>query len=810
MKRKIHSKFNSLSKHVKITITILFILFFVYTVFIFVKDGWQGTLNDLPKKIITGTISLIGIYEAGFLLFSRNFNVIKPSATPTVVFVDRSSELKHLIDLILKKHNINIIGQSGIGKTHLAKQLTAILNLEETLEDRYKDLTPTTDVLAFYIHNENNLSLEEIVIREVNNSTNKEILTINNVLKLFDEIGTKHIILTFDGIKKDAEQRAEIELLLKKLQMDKIQFIIISEEVLNAPQVIATSFDIGENRFTTVEIGEMVEKIYADKIDTDIEAIFHNSSGLPVLIDLFVRNSHPEGNYHFSSILESLWKSESQYNLFREIIVRCIYDNSAEIEDISFAKIDIDALNDKYFISYKFENNQVKIHKLVEQGFHYVFDKRDKDIYQKLHAKTFTKYRYTDAKRALTHLLCANAEKINEESEFIIATYESLFVSDSYDILLNCFQSFNNRCNKSGIDKKITTYITYGNLYSLMGIGSYKDADNFFGKLTVDYAPLQVNQAANEMDYRFLFKKADLSHLVNHFETALEDLELLIISLKSSNIPQKSKDRYDLEYQLLRAHIYGHIGENLYNVVKIYSNLLAQVSKFYKQEPSDYSTIYIKSLYGLICSHMALHSDTNEFSYEAYFEMIKEAISKDPSELEHLHYRVNRHYSMFLRQKKDFIKSEKVLKDSIYYFEQHNHRIIYDFYFSLADLYREQEKFDDAIENYKMAEQYAENISDTNLYIYCRLGTILAMVQNKKNKEQYSAELINLLRQAKEAKMYIHVLHIQLILYALTNQQETNGLLVNELSSRGLNFEKYLIEKDWSIRNLNNLHLIVR
>ncbi|WP_271004755.1 hypothetical protein [Listeria seeligeri] len=810
MKRKIHSKFNSLSKHVRITTAILFILFFVYTIFIFVKDGWQGIFNNLPPKIVTGSISLLGIYEVKVLFFSRNFNDIKPSSTPTIVFVDRSSELKKLINLILEKQNINIIGQSGIGKTYLAKQLTAILNLENTLEDKYKKMTPTTDVLAFYIHNENNLSLEEFVIREVNNSTNKEILTINNVLKLFDEIGTKHIILTFDGIKKDAEQRAEIELLLKKLQMDKVQFIIISEEALNAPQVIATSFDIGKNRFTTVEIGEMVGKIYVDKIDMDIEAIFHNSSGLPVLIDLFVRNSHPEGNYHFSSILESLWKSESQYNLFREIIVRCIYDNSAEIEDISFAKIDIDALNDKYFISYKFEKNQVNIHKLVEQGFHYVFDKRDKEIYQSLHAKAFMKYRNADAKRALTHLLCANAATINKESEFIIATYEALFVSDSYDILLNCFQSFNNRYNKSGIDKKITTYIIYGNLYSLMGVGSYKDADNFFGKLTVDYAPLQVNQAANEMDYRFLFKKADLSHLVNHFEIALEDLELLIISLKSSDLPQKIKEMYDFEYQLLRAHIYGHMGENLYNVVKVYSNLLAQVNKFYKQEPFDYATIYIKSLYGLICSHMALHSDTNEFSYEAHFEMIKEAISEAPSELEHLHYRVNRHYSMFLRQKKDFIKSEKVLKDSVYYFEQHNHRIIYDFYFSLADLYREQEKFDDAIENYKMAEQYAKNISDTNLYIYCRLGTILAMVQNQKNKEQYIVELINLLREAKEAKMYIHVLHIQLILYALTNQQETNGLLVNELSSRGLNFEKYLIEKDWSIRNLNNLHLIVR
>lgn len=811
MKRKLLLIFNSVSKHIRIIFILLSTLFLVYAIYIFLKDGWQGIVNNLFDKISVVILSFFGIYGGINSFFKHNYNAIKPSVVPTIAFVDRSNELKTLLSLISEKQNINIFGQSGIGKTYLAKQLVTILNQENALDEKYKKLTPANDILAFYICNEGNLSLEKLVIKEVNNSIERRnIYTINDIKKLFNKITKKHIIIAFDGIKKDAEQRNEIELLFKKLYMDKIRFIIISEEPIHTTQVNATSFDIGGNLFTTIEIKEMIEKIYSNEIDADIELIFKNSSGLPVLIDLFVRNSQLDGNYHFSELLESLWKSDLQYTLLRDIIVHCIFDNSVNGAQLFFKKTDIEALCDRHFISYDFEFNQVKIHKLVEHSFHHVFDKRDKEVYQKLHAEAFINYKHTDIERALTHLLCANIELINIEREFIVNTYDILFLKDSYDTMLNCFQAFNNRFNKSDIDKRVTVYITYGNLYSLMGIGSYTDADNFFRELTVNDGPLQVNQAITEMDYLFLFKKADLSHLVNHFTVALEDLELLRISLENSNLPQQFKEKYNLECQLLTAHIYGHMGENLNNVVTIYSNLLVEVNKFYKREPHEYATIYIKTIYGLICSHMAINSNNNLFSYQENFEIINKAISLAPSELTHLHYRVNRHYSMYLRRKQNYNKSNEILNESIKYFKKHNHRIIYDFYFSLADLYREQEKFDDAIKNYKKAEQYAKNISDTNLYVYSRLGIILSYLQNKDDGEEYLEELKKLLEQSREYNMYIHALHIQMVLYALTNQQENQELFINELVSSGMDFEKNLIENNWSIRNLNKLRLIVR
>ncbi|ALS02694.1 hypothetical protein ATZ33_15310 [Enterococcus silesiacus] len=822
MKRKVSSIFHSISKPVKVLLFLILVVTLIYLIYIFKESGIKGILNTpktLYTMIITAILTLLGCYEAVVLLINRNYIEINPKSPINLVFVDRTNELTRIINWLNEKRNINIYGQSGIGKTYLAKQLVSILNNSDKLEDNYKNLTPNNDILAFYISASFERDLEELVIEEVNKSAKEDIHTVSDVLSLFMKIGTQNIIFVIDSLRSDAEQRRKIELLLKELEMNKTRFVIISEEPLHPTQVTATNFFIGDRYFTAIEIKEIMKKLSCAETDIDADAILNVSSGLPVIIDLVIQNIQSERdladkNCYLFSLLESLlYEEESQYYLFRELIVRCIFNYSSDIHDLTFNKSDLNRLREKHLINDSFNNNKVTIHKVIEHGFHYVFDCRDKETYRKIHKKEFEKYKNTDSNRALSHLLCSDVETINKESEFVINTYERLLKFDSYDRLLNNFQLFDSLSNKSAINQQLATYFTYGNLFSLMGIGQYSAADDFFNELTVDYGTLHVNQAITDMDYRFLLKRADLSHLVNQFDTALEDLELLVNNIKNSTLSEEIKEEYHLEYKLLIAHIEGHKGENIQAVTRNYFKLLNTVEKNYAKNPLQFATIYVKSIYGLICSHMVLHSDSKQFSYTKYFNLINSVLNQNTNELEHLYHRVNRHYSMYLRQKKEFPQSETVLKESIEYFKEHSHRIIYDFYFSLADLFREQEKFDDAIDYYARAENYAEDISDINLYIYCRLGTILSLAQNEENKNQtieYVEELKKLLKKSVDTKMYIHQLHIKLVLYALVNQQEAQLNVLEQLAFRGLNFEKKLIEKEWSIKNLNSLHLIVR
>lgn len=470
------------------------------------------------------------------------------------------------------------------------------------------------------------------------------------------------------------------------------------------------------------------------------------------------------------------------------------------------------SLCDKHLVRYDFTNDTVNIHKLIELEFHKIFTHRDNKEYQKLHHTEFVKLKSSDDKKAMAHLLCSKNEKINSEYCFIVNLYEKLFVSDSYDDLYNYFDLFEMIENKSSINRQLATYFTYGKLYSLMGIGKYSEADTFFKNLSIEYGTLLATGNLTDMDFRFLFKKADLSHLVTNYQVALEDLELILLSLDKSEFSKETKQIYELDCQLLIAHIHAHEGISIDLIIQDYSLLLKKVRALYLNDTENYGTIYVKTLYGLICSYLVKHDHKRTTKYQDYFEEITQVINRNPVKLEHLQYRANRHLSMYLRQCHNIDESKNILQESILYFKSRSHRIIYDFYFSLADLLREEEDFEAAIKYYLMAEEYASDISDINLYIYCRLGIILSELNMDTNtsKEQYINKLKKLLTKSQEAKLNIHSLHIQLVLYALSNQQDNQEQFLNKLVNTGLDFEANLIKKDWTIDSLNKLQLIVR
>lgn len=822
MLQKIKLIYRSISKQIKIVISICIVSGFIY---IWSKHGlsyiYKNPVN-LVFSIVSGLIVFFGVYEGIIAFMERNYIKINPETTSVKEFVDRTEELQNLINLLKEGKNINIFGQSGIGKTYLGKQLVSILNNEKNLPYNYQKMRSSTNTLAFYIPNNSNNSLEFEFISAINIALeNKEVKKINDILNLFNNNGTKQIIIVFDAIKKGAFIRKEVEDLISKLSIKKLLFVIISEEPVHYSRINAQNFSIGDKLFTVVEIQEMIEFINSNQIDetkkinVDVESVAKISSGLPVMIDLILQNSHHENhlsekNEYFFNLLESIWE-EDQYYLFRDLIVRCIHNGVTTLPS-SYSKHDLNNLIDKHFINYNFKTNQVNIHKLVEQKFHQVFNSRDKEEYQLLHKKQYELFSDSDHSKAVAHLLCTDYNTINVASSFVIDTYDSLFTSDSYDELSNNFLLFDNLTDRKLVNKEISTYITYGNLYSLMGVGRYKEANNFFESLTIDYAPLSVNQAVTKMDYQFLFRKADLAHLVNDFTSTLEDIELLMNSIENSKLSEETINVFTFDCLLLKAHVLGHKGENLFEVKQEYTNLLSQVEKFYLTQGTIYSTILIKTIYGLICSHLSMHTSKKLFPYEEKFSYINKIIKTDKSKLEHLYYRVNRHYSMYLRQEGKFKESEKALKESINYFKEHSHRIIYDFYFSLADLYREQKKFEEAIDLYKTSESYAKEISDTNLYIYSRLGIIICLIQkNDSIKDDYIVELKQLLAKSTDSNMYVHSLHLRIFLYALLKQQEIQKpKIIEELNYRGLRYEKNLIEKSWTISNLNQLQFIVR
>lgn len=292
----------------------------------------------------TGAITFFGIYD-GIISFIENNRIkITPDSPEILTFVDRKEELMMLRDQLVNHKNINVYGQSGIGKSYLAKQLSLILNNSQSLSKEYLYLVPNTEVFAFYFSLKTNESIEQSIVETISLSSNLEIKTLPDVLKSLEKNGSENICFIFDGVKRDPIQRTEIELLIKKMSSDKISFLIVSEEPIRPIQIKTEEFNIGEKTFTDIEIKELITKFYPSQSNIDLKSILTISSGLPVLIDLILRNNHsnqkdsPDKNSYLFGILESLWYEEESYFLFRKLIVLCIFNYSANIHNLSYDK----------------------------------------------------------------------------------------------------------------------------------------------------------------------------------------------------------------------------------------------------------------------------------------------------------------------------------------------------------------------------------------------------------------------------------------------------------------------------------------
>lgn len=81
-------------------------------------------------------------------------------------------------------------------------------------------------------------------------------------------------------------------------------------------------------------------------------------------------------------------------------------------------------------------------------------------------------------------------------------------------------------------------------------------------------------------------------------------------------------------------------------------------------------------------------------------------------------------------------------------------RIVYDYYFELAECYRQMCRenisyYNDAIFNYNYALIFAESNHDINLKLCAQFGKALVYFQKNKNKTQLNKSINNLLNDAK-------------------------------------------------------------
>ena len=309
----------------------------------------------------------------------------------------------------------------------------------------------------------------------------------------------------------------------------------------------------------------------------------------------------------------------------------------------------------------------------------------------------------------------------------------------------------------------------------LLKLGEYGLFNNDFTKYKVP-----IHRELSYEDFRINLLIADYYHLTSQYDKS----NAIYIMLMNTKLGHQNA----LEIKFNLAHNYRHMGKldkARYDFIEI-ERVANHNSKFYiRAVTSRISIDYFKN---------------NSFNAdEALFELSSLPIQKE------VEYNVYRHIAnIYRRSEGDLNKAITFLQAKINNLNKTPLRIVYDYYFELAECYRHMCRenifyYNDAILNYNYALIFAESNHDINLKLCAQFGKSLAFFQKGKDKKLLNKSINNLLNDAKISDVIYYAMLT--VIDILNNDDSLLPTLAN------LGFNHYI--KVLKSKEVNALHITV-
>lgn len=693
-------------------------------------------------------------------------------------FVDREKQIKELLNILKKGNNIvNIFGIDGIGVSETLRFSADLINKQIPFSRRLKyykspiTLFPSKNV-AFYFKIKNINSTEQLIKEIYENifiSERKENLSLTELIFFINKKSRrKRIVLMFDEIQNNLQISLLEEFILSYLRFRPQDTFFIGSNQKNVSYQMTYQF-IEILKFDKKELFILAKAFNVNLKEEENTKLFELSQGIPVYAYLLLRYYNIEKqlckdnliDYLNNKILNSLSMRQkeivSKIALISKQSDKINYEHlSRAISDFSFSELQ--TLEGKAIIQIDHQNHSVSILPIVaDQILLYIND------------KTFAKKLYTYHKNnnnnslAIMYLLLSDIEKKDAnyfnttincflEKNDMLSLYYSFQVSVDLDI--DIFQ----KCPL--IYKKYC----FSCITMLLSCGKYKKAENIFKSFTFNTSYfLSLKDTLSEKQFEFYFLWADTKHLLNCYSEAINILDELI-QCETSN-----------EYLLcqlywMKAHCLRHQWKD-YNESLYYYNLCNKFSQ--KHNRTEY---IIRSIHGIIC--ISLITLNSAFEFEKKFNEL-DTIYKETGETWSLYkYNTLKYKSIFDRIKhRNFLDSEKLLKQSLEGYQKIKRRNIYDVYFEFGELYRFFSQYRTAYTYYTKCLDFAQSNSDYNLQSLAQLGIILCIINmdEKISKTHLIDKLQKISLTAESKELFLNKFYSKLILENLDNPDYTGN-----------------------------------
>ena len=702
---------------IKLTLSILGVIVFTVAAVLSV------CLSETSKLILSLICGLAAFVDSFVFMIPNIFSyqAIKSSyfdpnryCYDRKTFVDRKSIFKNIKNQIksLDRTNentiwIKICGTDGIGKKALVSKI-----FSKFWYPFNKFFFINKSVSSFNIFE--NLMDKYPLERELDE---------NLYLRYMRSIKRTFIVIPFDD---DQMNNSIISLMSKWMRLidyNKNLVIITLNNKQNAKSTIKNTY-VFEYEITPLTLNyskELITKIHDEITDTDKDKISKLSEGNPALIkylcDKYVK--YPEGTFVTERLDLELRMQKDVLNAFYKLCIFTLVEKSSypgyivdktTIEELILSK-KIYRENNSYYVSGWLLNDL-----LLSEEYKNNFAEAINDL---MNSHLLSDDDYLLAKAIIFKVpkdILSLLEKLSSENDF---------KRIKYVYLKTCFSLKNLYAPE---EKKIAIFF----LKALLMLGEYDMVSDFIKKIA---SPITPKMSKDDYDINYII--ADYYHLISDYKKSNYLFESLL------NVADEFGDTTKVQFSL--AHNKRHNGE-LKEAYNMFEDLINKCK--------INSDIYIRSK----TAQISIEYFTDEYDFD---EAIKELNQLQVER--NVKYNVYRHViNLKRRYNKTLDDAIKLSLNKIKELEQLNLRILYDYYFEIAECYRLKyfngEKFfySESLSYYNKALIFAEMNADSNLRLNAIIGKSLLEYTCSNDGKKLYKQMDNLLNEGKKISSLIY------------------------------------------------------
>lgn len=627
-------------------------------------------------------------------------------------FVDRNSEMKKIFNQLNSGDRlIYISGQNGIGKTWLLNMLN-----KKIYE---KDGVYLRKATSIYIDIQNGADIRKSLLTII--KSNEDLNNIDLLKRLHKITKSKNIVILLDNASDSVFLDVE-EWIRTLLSLDgNIIFVIAT--------VSKKQEAINMSKFSDKEIKQLasLENISID--DNDYDTILSVSNGLPIMISLLVRHYKPGDDFHCISeahtYIEKIYKSLNDD--LRLLAVNLAYASlsTSAISLFQFRKFfpkctkdNLKALINNGLVEYSNNSNQIKVPDFFAQVIREITSDLRYDICQQLYC--YICNTTNNLKDKLIYLLLSNC--LYMAFEELEQHFVELLQDREYNYFVYLFEMLEDFHLLNPVydvrDIRVDLYYCY--IHSFLELGEYQKAREYLEDSEKWNTDVNLRKINSSLSFEFNFDLADMEHFFGEFEHAIESYQ--IIQRYSITDAQKLKCQWAI------GHCYRHLGDlaSMNIALNCFESIISQGS---------HTAYYIRSYQSIILIKLFLQDKNYDYK-EAFSRMIE---SIDDSNIKgKAEILTSRQYALYHRIiLGNNIEALKILQGAVDSLKKTGIRIIYDYYFEIAETIRHiivcsKEKdgtmLNQCFEYYNKALEFAVRSGDKSLENVVHIGLILTRI----------------------------------------------------------------------------------